>query len=110
MSKILPNQTDIYALTDSRLSLNRPIDEVVGALLESNVKIIQYREKHLAKKKMLEECLLIRELTDKYGATFIVDDYADLALISQADGLHLGQEDLPVKEVRKLVGKDMIIG
>ncbi|MBQ7618184.1 MAG: thiamine phosphate synthase [Desulfovibrio sp.] len=110
MPKILPSQTDLYAITDSRLSLGRPLGEVVGALLASGLKIIQYREKHLKMRQMLEECRLIRKLTFKAQACFIVDDYLELARLSQADGVHLGQEDLPIKEARSLLGPDFIIG
>lgn len=110
MVKILPDQTDIYGLTDSRLNLGRPVELIARLLLENGVKIIQYREKKLARKKMLEECLAIKKLTLEYEACFIVNDHIDLAIISQADGVHIGQDDLPPGEVRKLVGPDMIIG
>lgn len=110
MSKILPGQTDLYALTDARLSKGRSLTEVVGALLAGGIRIIQYREKHLAQGKMLEECRLIRDLTREAGACFIVDDWVELAILSGADGVHIGQDDLPAREVRKLVGNDMIIG
>ena len=65
MPAILPGRTDIYALTDSRLSLGRPLAVVAGALLESGVRILQYREKKLKAGKMLEECRLLRRLTEK---------------------------------------------
>jgi thiamine-phosphate pyrophosphorylase len=59
---------------------------------------------------MLEECLAIRAKTRAAGATFIVNDYVDLAILAEADGVHLGQEDLPPEAVRKLVGDQMLIG
>ena len=62
MPAILPGRTDLYALTDSRLSLGRPLAVVAGALLESGVRILQYREKKLKAGKMLEECRLLRRL------------------------------------------------
>lgn len=110
MTKILPDQTDIYALTDSRLSLGRSIETVALALLESGVKIIQYREKKFSFPLMLEQCKLLRSLTKRYNACFIVNDYLELALLSQADGLHLGQDDLSPIEARKEAGPDLIIG
>ena len=110
MPKILPSETDLYAITDSRLSLGRSLREVVGALLDSDIRIIQYREKHLPVRQMLEECRLIRKMTERAGACFIVDDRVELALLSHADGVHIGQEDLPIAEVRSLVGNTMIIG
>ena len=110
MPVILPGETDIYALTDSRLSLGRPLEIVVRALLEAGVKILQYREKKASGAKMLEECSLLRRLTQEYDACFIVNDHLDLALLSHADGVHLGQDDIPVNEARKLAGKNMCLG
>lgn len=110
MPRILPGQTDLYALTDSRLSLGRPLPVVAAALLDAGVRILQYREKHLKAGKMLEECRLLRRMTAKAGACFIVNDHIDIAMLVGADGVHIGQDDLPVPEVRRLVGPEMIIG
>ncbi len=110
MALILPNQTDIYALTDSKLSLGRPLEYVARALLDSGIKILQYREKKAKAGQMLEECRLLRALTQQAGACFIVNDHIDIALLVDADGVHVGQEDLPVPEVRRLVGAHKIIG
>ena len=95
MPVILPGQTDIYALTDARLSCGRTLETVVSALLGAGVKIIQYREKHMKSGEMLEECRLMRRLTREAGACFIVDDHVDLAILAEADGVHIGQEDFP---------------
>ena len=110
MPVILPNETDIYALTDSRLSLGRPLETVVSALLGAGVRIIQYREKKLKGGEMLEQCRLMRRLTREAGACFIVDDHIDLAMLAEADGVHIGQEDIPLPDVRALVGSKMCIG
>lgn len=110
MPKILPGQTDLYALTDSRLSRGRPLEEVADKLLSSGIHILQYREKRLPAGKMLEECRMLREMTRKANACFIVNDHIDIALLAGADGVHIGQDDLPVEEVRRLVGPDIIIG
>ena len=110
MAKILPGETDIYAITDAGLSLGRPLEEVVSALLGAGVRIVQYREKKLKAGAMLEECRLLRRLTSEAGACFIVNDHIDIAMLVGADGVHVGQEDLPVPEVRRLVGPDMIVG
>jgi len=102
--------TDLYCLTAEEYSLGRSNIEVVKAMLSAGIKIIQYREKE---KKMLHkynECVKIRELTYAAGATFIVNDDIDLAMMVEADGVHIGQYDLPIEKVRELVGKEMIIG
>ena len=98
MPVILPGETDLYALTDSRLSLGRPLEEVVRALLGAGIRIIQYREKKKKGGEMLEECRLMRRLCDDYGACLIIDDHVDLALICRADGIHIGQEDIPLPD------------
>lgn len=110
MPVILPGQTDIYALTDSRLSQGRSLEEVASSLLRAGVRILQYREKRASGAKMLEECRLLRRLTKEFDACFIVNDHIDLAVLCDADGVHLGQDDIPVPEARKLTGSRMIIG
>lgn len=110
MPRILPGETDIYALTDARLSLGRPVPDVARALLDAGVRLIQYREKRLPAGLMLEECRALRRMTREAGACFIVNDHVDIALLVGADGVHVGQDDLPVPEVRRLVGPEMIIG
>jgi thiamine-phosphate pyrophosphorylase len=110
MPRILPGETDLYALTDSRLSLGRSVVEVVDALLQAGVRIIQYREKHRKGGVMLQECQALRRMTLEAGACFIVNDHTDIALLCQADGVHVGQEDIPVPSLRALLGPDAIIG
>ena len=110
MPRILPGETDIYALTDSRLALGRSVEEQARALLSAGVKILQYREKHAKAGIMLQECKILRRLTLEAGACFIINDHIDIAMIVNADGVHVGQDDLPVPEVRRLLGPDKIIG
>lgn len=102
--------TDIYGITAEGYSLGRSNLEVVGEMLRAGIRIIQYREKEKEKRRKYEECLAIRELTSEAGATFIVNDDVDLALLVKADGVHIGQEDLPPEKVRELVGEEMLIG
>lgn len=102
----------IYGITAEQFSLERSNIEVVRQMIEGGVKIIQYREKRHKKdyRVILEECRKIREITRSEGVIFIVNDYVDIALLVDADGVHVGQEDLPVEEVRRLLGPDKIIG
>lgn len=102
--------TDIYCLTDSRQSLGRSTLEVVRLMLSAGIKIVQYREKDKDAGAMLEECQAIRGLTKEAGCCFIVNDHVDIALLCEADGVHVGQDDLPLAAVRKLVGKKRIVG
>jgi thiamine-phosphate pyrophosphorylase len=102
----------IYGITAEKFSRGRSNIEVVRAMLAGGIKIIQYREKRPDKshRQMLAECRQIRALTREAGVLFIVNDYVDIALLAEADGVHVGQDDLPVPDVRRLVGPDKLIG
>ena len=102
--------TDIYGILDHGLSRGRGNVAVARQMLEAGIQVIQYREKERKMGVMLEECRAIRALTRAAGAVFIVNDFVDLAILADADGVHVGQEDLPVAEVRSLVGHGRIIG
>lgn len=101
---------DLYGITASQYSLGRSNLMVVEAMLMAGIKVIQYREKDKTMKEKYEECVAIRKLTERYQACFIVNDDIHLALAVSADGIHLGQDDLPIEAARKLVGENMLIG
>ncbi|MDO8717222.1 MAG: thiamine phosphate synthase, partial [Dehalococcoidales bacterium] len=103
-------ETDIYCITASQFSLGRSNLEVVRQMLEAGIKLIQYREKDFSMLQKYRECLGIRDLTARYGACLIVNDDVHLALAVESDGVHVGQDDLPVEKVRELVGDKMLIG
>lgn len=100
----------IYGITAEKDSLGRSNYEVVEAMLRAGIRFVQYREKTKSGRERLEECLRLRQLTREYGAALIIDDFVDLALAVEADGVHVGQDDLPPAVVRKLVGDNMVIG
>jgi thiamine-phosphate pyrophosphorylase len=102
-------KTDIYAILGEEFSKGRSNIEVAKELIEADVKIIQYREKDKSKKKKYEECKAIRALTKEKGVTFIVNDDISIALAVKADGIHIGQDDMPIEEVKRLA-PNMIIG
>ncbi|MBN2618512.1 MAG: thiamine phosphate synthase [Spirochaetales bacterium] len=99
---------DIYGITHSKASLGRSNIEIVNQMLIAGIKIIQYREKDLSMKEMLKECLEIRKLTTQHNATFIINDFSDLVLLTNADGIHIGQDDIPIESVRKILGNKII--
>lgn len=105
-----PLPSDLYALTAEEYSLGRSNIAVVRDMLEAGIKIIQYREKEKKQRYKYEECQEIRKLTLAYDAMFIIDDDVEIAKLVGADGIHIGQEDLPIDIVRNIVGEDMIIG
>lgn len=100
----------LYGLTAEKFSLGRSNADVVQAMLDGGIRIIQYREKTKKMGLKYEECLQLRAMTREAGAAFIVNDDIDLALLVGADGVHVGQEDLPLEAVRSLVGENMAIG
>ena len=100
----------IYGITAEAMSNGRDNMTVVKAMLEAGIKFIQYREKEKTGLARYEECLKLKKLTAEYGAAFIIDDFVDLAIAVDADGVHIGQDDLPVPAVRQLLGPDKIIG
>ena len=82
------------------------LKEIVTIVLSSGVRCIQYREKNKSRRDIYREALILRKLTNKFGAVFIVNDYTDIALAVNADGVHLGQKDLPLKEARNILGRE----
>ncbi|MEL7562285.1 thiamine phosphate synthase [Dehalogenimonas sp. 4OHTPN] len=103
-------ETDIYAVLSSAHCRGRGNVETARLLLEAGVKIIQYREKDHPPAQNYSECRAIRDLCRQHGACFIVNDDAILARSVEADGLHLGQDDLVPKTARIIVGRQMLIG
>lgn len=100
----------LYAITAEEYSLGRSNIEVVREMLVGGVKILQYRQKEKSRKEKYLECVEIRRMTEKSAATFIVNDDLDIALAVGADGVHLGQNDVPIEAARKLLKAEMIIG
>lgn len=109
MATALP--AGIYGITAEKFSGGRSNVEVVREMIRGGIAVVQYREKYAHKpiREIYAECLEIRRMTKDRGVLFIVNDFVDIALLVDADGVHVGQEDLPVPEVRKLVG-DKLIG
>ncbi|XUX00830.1 MAG: thiamine phosphate synthase [Dehalogenimonas sp.] len=103
-------QTDIYAILSNACSGGRGNVETARLLLKAGIKIIQYREKDFPMRRKYDECVSISRLCHEHNACFIVNDDAGLAVACGADGLHLGQEDLPPDAARRVVGADMFIG
>lgn len=100
----------IYTITAEAMSNGRDNIEVVGQMLKAGIKFIQYREKTKTALDRYNECLKLRQMTRDNGAIFIIDDFIDLAMAVDADGVHIGQTDLPAQVVRQLIGNDKIIG
>jgi thiamine-phosphate pyrophosphorylase len=98
----------LYAITGEQFHPGRPMLEVMEQAILGGADIIQLRDKKSSKREVLQKARALRELTRRYGVTFIVNDHIDIALAVDADGIHLGQDDLPLSEARKIVGNKMI--
>lgn len=85
-----------------------PLFELTFNVLKEGVRLVQYRDKGKTRRALYEEALKLRKLTRHFNAKLIINDHADIALAVNADGVHLGQDDLPVREARKVVGDRMI--
>ncbi len=101
--------TDVYPVITTEFCAGRNPVDIAAAILKGGAKIVQMREKHMADGDFLKLLTQVREITWEYGALLIVDDRVDCALASQADGVHLGQEDFPLLEARKLA-PELLIG
>lgn len=100
----------IYPILDSSLVPFADLEKAAQAIMDGGIKIIQLRAKGLSSREFLESALIIRRTTKERNILFIVNDRVDIALLTDADGVHLGQDDLPVKEARRILGNDKIIG
>ncbi|MBO5307814.1 MAG: thiamine phosphate synthase [Lentisphaeria bacterium] len=99
----------VYPVITGEFCAGRSQIEVAERVIDGGAKIIQIREKEMADAPFFELVSACRELTWKYGALLIVDDRVDIALAAQADGVHLGQEDMPFEAARK-IAPELLIG
>jgi thiamine-phosphate pyrophosphorylase len=99
-----------YVITARIKELERDHLDVAQEAILGGAAVIQLRDKDMSSKEMYKVGVKLKALTKKAGVTFIINDRLDIALAVKADGVHLGQNDLPVSVVRRIVGKNMIIG
>lgn len=96
-------------ITDQKVSV-LSYEDMTRRVLTSGARWVQFREKEKSKRKIYGEAIRLRRLTTDYNAVLIINDFPDIALCVDAEGVHLGQDDLPLKEARKIIGRDRIIG
>lgn len=106
----LAGRLGLYVLTDARAARGRSLIDLVAAALRGGATAIQLREKSSSALAQIELGRELRRLTREAGALFIVNDRVDLALALEADGVHLGQDDLPVDVARRILGPEAIVG
>lgn len=100
----------LYAVTDRAWTGKQTLYEQVEAALKGGVTCVQLREKELDETAFLQEAKELCALCRRYGVPFLVNDNVEIAIACEADGIHVGQEDLAAGEVRRRVGENMILG
>ena len=101
---------DLYVVTDESLSKGRSNVEIARLAYEGGADVVQLRMKNATKEDMLRDALQIKEIADEMNKFFIVNDNIEVAIESEADGVHLGQSDMPLEEAIDMMGSDRIIG
>ena len=111
MNAVGPHSLSVlYIILDPSVCPARPLVEVLTAAAEAGASLFQYRNKTASMKEAYVEALALRQAAAKAGVLFIVNDRCDLAVAVDADGVHLGQGDLPLDLARKVMGPDKLIG
>ena len=102
--------TGLYIILDPSVCAERSLTDVLREAATAGARLFQYRNKSASMKEAYAEVRILRKVALDVGVTFIVNDRCDLALAVDADGVHLGQEDLPLDLARKVMGPDKLIG
>lgn len=100
----------LYAVTDRAWTGGQTLFMQIESALKGGVTLVQLREKELDLDEFVEEAVRVKEICRRYKVPLIINDNIEVALKSGADGIHVGQEDMGVADIRRLVGNDMIIG
>jgi thiamine-phosphate diphosphorylase len=100
----------VYVIVDPEHTNGRAVEEVTESALRGGAATIQLRDKKRDKAAMLDSAISIREMCGKTGAVLIVNDHADIARLADADGLHVGQADLPIHQARRILRPAQIVG
>jgi thiamine-phosphate pyrophosphorylase len=100
----------LYFVTDRKLSLPRTVEEVVSSAVKGGVTAVQLREKDCSTREYMELALHIQEILKPLNVPLIINDRIDIALAIGADGVHIGQSDMPYDDARRLLGHNAIIG
>jgi len=105
-----PARWRLYVITDERLSRGRSHLEVAEAAIRGGADVIQLRDKEASGGRLYEVALSLRKLTREAKVPFLVNDRLDVAMAVDADGVHLGQEDLPASAARRILGPGKLLG
>ncbi len=108
--RIPPGRWRLYVITDERSGRGRSHLQIAEAAIRGGADVVQLRDKGASGGRLYEVALRLRKLTRESGVPFIVNDRLDVALAADADGVHVGRQDLPASAARKILGPGMILG
>ena len=100
----------IYLVTDEKACLEKDFYSCIEEAIKGGVKIVQLREKNISTKDFYEKALKVKEICKNYGVLFIINDRLDIAQAVGADGVHLGQSDMPIEKAREILKDRFLIG
>ncbi len=100
----------LYLVTDRGLMSTQTLTEAVEQAILGGCTMVQLREKESSSLEFYEQAQEVKQITDRYGVPLIINDRVDIALAVEAAGIHIGQNDLPVPDVRRLIGMEMLLG
>lgn len=100
----------LYLVTDSTLMCTETVEESVERAIRGGCTLVQLREKNASGRAFYETAARVREMTERMGIPLIINDRIDIALAVKADGVHVGQDDMPARVARRLIGTDRILG
>jgi len=100
----------LYLVTDRSLMSSGTIEESVEQAVLGGCTLVQLREKDVSSREFYETAVRVREVTSRLKIPLIINDRVDIAIAVDADGVHVGQEDLPAEVVRRIIGPDKIVG
>lgn len=100
----------IYLVTDEKACLGKDFYVCIEEAIKGGVKIVQLREKNIFTKDFYEKALKVKEICKNYGALFIINDRLDIAQAVGANGVHLGQSDMPIEKAREILKDKFLIG
>ena len=103
------DRAKLYVLIDGRTSAEE-FERLAKSLINAGVSVLQLRDKQLDDRTLLDRARLLRSLTRGTATLFVMNDRPDLAVLARADGVHVGQEELSVRQVRQIVGPRMLVG
>lgn len=107
---VKPPNLSLYAILDPRFLRDRDPVEVARALVRGGATCLQFRDKEANSRTFYEKARILQQILRPLDIPFLVNDRLDIALAVEADGVHLGEEDIPIREARRLLGRDKILG